>query len=383
MRDAIEIQDAFITKIHITQVRHLQDVDIVLSDTERKHLILTGKNGSGKTSLLEAMRNEIMRRQPRPRQQPWPPPGPVPPNLHAPITNLRASITLSLPNSGLARVICAYVSTKRSEKQLPKAIEPLDISFPEKISIAQNVSEDFLKYIVFLDYQRSGAVADGNAKLANRLNMWFDDFQAALQEIYDCRELQLQYDRQNLTVTVNMPGRMPFGLHEMADGYAALLDIYMELLMRFEMLRSVVEYETPAIMLVDEIETHLHVELQKRVLPFLTRMFPGTQFIVATHSPFVITSLKNAVVFDLEKKERLENPSVYSYEAVVESYLDVGQYSDEMKKAFNGYKALYEKERTAAEEAEFQRLIETLALVPPASKELYVAFRTMEDRRKR
>ncbi len=49
------MQDTFITKIHINKVRHLTDVDIMLSDTERKHLIITGKNGSGKTSLLEAM----------------------------------------------------------------------------------------------------------------------------------------------------------------------------------------------------------------------------------------------------------------------------------------------------------------------------------------
>lgn len=40
------MQDVFITKIHIEKVRHLENADIMLSDTERKHLILTGKNGS-------------------------------------------------------------------------------------------------------------------------------------------------------------------------------------------------------------------------------------------------------------------------------------------------------------------------------------------------
>ena len=53
------MQDVFITKIHIDKVRNLQNLDIVLSDIKRKHLILTGKNGSGKTSLLEAMRDYI------------------------------------------------------------------------------------------------------------------------------------------------------------------------------------------------------------------------------------------------------------------------------------------------------------------------------------
>jgi recombinational DNA repair ATPase RecF len=42
----------FITEINIKKVRHLENIDIVLGD-EKKHLILTGKNGSGKTSVLE------------------------------------------------------------------------------------------------------------------------------------------------------------------------------------------------------------------------------------------------------------------------------------------------------------------------------------------
>lgn len=45
----------FITKLHISHVRHLKDIDIPISETECKHLILTGKNGSGKTSVLKAL----------------------------------------------------------------------------------------------------------------------------------------------------------------------------------------------------------------------------------------------------------------------------------------------------------------------------------------
>ena len=46
----------YIKKIHIGQVRHLKDVDIPICEDKCRHLILTGRNGSGKTSLLEAMR---------------------------------------------------------------------------------------------------------------------------------------------------------------------------------------------------------------------------------------------------------------------------------------------------------------------------------------
>ena len=45
----------FITNLEIKKVRHLKDISIPLSENQIKHLILTGKNGSGKTSVVEAM----------------------------------------------------------------------------------------------------------------------------------------------------------------------------------------------------------------------------------------------------------------------------------------------------------------------------------------
>ena len=45
----------FISELKIEHVRHLKDIRIPLSNDKMKHLILTGKNGSGKTSVLEAL----------------------------------------------------------------------------------------------------------------------------------------------------------------------------------------------------------------------------------------------------------------------------------------------------------------------------------------
>ena len=53
-------EDIFITKLQINSVRHLKDIEIPISETERKHLILTGKNGSGKTSVLEAIEFKLL-----------------------------------------------------------------------------------------------------------------------------------------------------------------------------------------------------------------------------------------------------------------------------------------------------------------------------------
>jgi len=58
-----------------------------------------------------------------------------------------------------------------------------------------------------------------------------------------------------------------------------------------QQLQDALAMSAPAIMLVDEIDLHLHPEWQQRVLDDLMRTFPLTQFIVTTHSPQVLTSV--------------------------------------------------------------------------------------------
>ena len=359
------MHNTFITKIHIDKVRHLENFDIVLSDTECKHLILTGKNGSGKTSLLEAMRENILDQQNLPL-------------FGQRIPKIIISHSHEISNS--SSIVYVYFSASRNSFDLPKAVETVNIM--SKTEIRENLSPNFLKYILSLDYQLYGAQNDNNKELESNLHKWFDNFKKALQDIYDCTELKLQRDTKNLAFKIEMPGREPFALNEMADGYRAFLEIYMELIMRFENAGAVVEYGQSAIVLIDELETHLHVELQKRALPFLTRVFPNVQFIVTTHSPFVITSLANAVVYDLEKHEQLENPSLYSFESVVESFLDTSMYSQALRGYFERYKELCYKERTPEETEEFLRAKTELELMSPASKELYLAFNALEEVRK-
>ena len=375
------MQDIFITKIHIDKVRHLKNVDIVLSDSERRHLILTGKNGSGKTSLLEAMSDCVLHRQYiSGRDDPY--------NMwqkHYDKLQKKDSsgVVISYSkdsNVDLFDVIFAYISAWRSRLDVPKSIEPMEIQ--GKTVVVRNASKEFLKYVLNLDYQLYGAKSDKNSVLEKKLEKWFGDFKSSLRKIYNCEQIELKRDAKNLVFKVEMPEREPFGLHEMSDGYAAFIDIYMELLMRLETGSGEVDYGLPAIVMIDEIETHLHVELQKQILPFLTQMFPNVQFIVATHSPFVITSLENAVVYDLEKGITLEKPSFYSYETVVESFLDTDMYSAELKKYFERYKKLCFKERTPEENEEFLRSKTELEIMSRPSTELYIAFQELEKRRK-
>ena len=65
----------------------------------------------------------------------------------------------------------------------------------------------------------------------------------------------------------------------------------------------------PFVVTFDEPENHLHPALQRELFPKLTSAFPDVQFIAATHSPFIVSSLKNSNVYVLRYQEAKESNS--------------------------------------------------------------------------
>lgn len=59
-----------------------------------------------------------------------------------------------------------------------------------------------------------------------------------------------------------------------------------------------------AIVLIDEIDLHLHPQWQRDIISFLSRAFPNTQFIVTTHSPLVIQSMEDVNLYILHRKDK-------------------------------------------------------------------------------
>lgn len=100
-------------------------------------------------------------------------------------------------------------------------------------------------------------------------------------------------DSDGLWVT---QGKLNFPLNDMSDGYrtttALVLDLARQLQTAYQEFKLVQNNGTwcvpyPGVVLIDEVELHLHVSWQRRIGFWLKRHFPNIQFIVTTHSPFV------------------------------------------------------------------------------------------------
>ena len=92
---------------------------------------------------------------------------------------------------------------------------------------------------------------------------------------------------------------------QLSDGYRGVLALAADIARHmpesesWPQPESVDVLDREIIVLVDEIELHLHPAWQQRILPDLTRTFPNAQFIVSTHSPQVLTSVQPQHVIEL------------------------------------------------------------------------------------
>ena len=116
-------------------------------------------------------------------------------------------------------------------------------------------------------------------------------------------------------------------------------------------------YDLEGLVLIDEIETHLHVELQKKIVPILMELFPNIQFVLTTHSPFILNSTPNAVVYDLENATLVtDGLTNLPYEGIVEGYFRADLLSQELRQKFEEYRALVRKQDLT--DAEFAKAAE-------------------------
>jgi predicted ATP-dependent endonuclease of OLD family len=110
---------------------------------------------------------------------------------------------------------------------------------------------------------------------------------------------------ENRKVMFNTPyGEVP--ITELSDGYRSVAawsaNLIMHMLKEFRDLRD--PLKGSGVVIVDEIDVHLHPGAQRKVINRLKEIFPNIQFIISSHSPFVAQSLEGDEIFTLKQIER-------------------------------------------------------------------------------
>lgn len=129
----------------------------------------------------------------------------------------------------------------------------------------------------------------------------------------DCAEIvhDVKYDK--LIITQRDGEKIPFS--SLSDGVRSVLSMVMELSLRCYLLNPYLGENaplfTPGIVLIDEIDLHLHPEWQLHILNDLSAMFPRIQFIVSTHAPLILSSVKDGCVFSIADKSVYSFPNQY------------------------------------------------------------------------
>ncbi|WP_095880235.1 AAA family ATPase [Fibrobacter sp. UWS1] len=242
------------------------------------------------------------------------------------------------------------------------SFEEVKVLEKPKLSISTNIQESstnqFLKFLV--DYKIQAALArnEGNFDDDDHIKKWFDEFKDCLRSIFDDSNLDLIFDYHKYSFSIQSLGKV-FKFTELSAGYAAALDIVSDLMLKMQKKGSLTRaYEKPGIVIIDEPETHLHLSLQRQIMPILTKLFPHVQFIVATHSPFVLSSIENAIAFDLENKETVEDLTEYSYDSLAEGYFGVSLESGILATRLERLEELIKRTNlSSSESCELDRLI--------------------------
>lgn len=377
------MEQIFITNLGIEKVRHLRNISIPLSEEQMKPLILTGKNGSGKTSVVEALAvhlNNIFTDKFFENKNGW--------LLSAreqkeraiqagaeeiEVIKLEKTVREDEERVRQSRqglkvqfnteagsiyalkekyhyVLAYYRADRIFRAEQPKHVEKVPIK--DDYSMEEFPREEFVKYL--LDLKMTEALARNNDKdeKANEIKAWFESLQQLLREIFDDDSVELLFDEDTFQFHILQQGKEPFDFNTLSSGYQAVLDIVLDIIMRMQkQTQRSFDFRIPGIVLIDEIETHLHLELQRHIMPLLTGIFPNIQFIVTSHSPFILSSLDNAVIYDLENNVLVEDGlDNVPYDGIVEGYFKADKLSEHLKEKFGRYKELVTKKVLSEDE---------------------------------
>ncbi len=211
---------------------------------------------------------------------------------------VRSFIPVDLP-------ICAYYGVQRAYQSKEKT--PLEVVGPEsRLDGYRNALDGGLDAVPF---QRWVMTMENAARKVEKPDVYLETVREAVRQcIEDCETVEFA-DKLG-EVILRFKGGEWRRFRELSDGYRLMLATIADIALRCVSLNphlgKAALVETSGIVLIDEIDLHLHPNWQRRVIGDLRRVFPRIQFFLTTHSPFIVQSLGTNEVFSLDESVHID-----------------------------------------------------------------------------
>lgn len=357
----------FLSEIHIENFKGIKNADFTF--TKAMNLII-GNNGTGKTSILEAIAvalggflagidgvNTIHFSKEEIRQE------------NQLMGNGSNNVIYCTPIKVEVNIIVAnhefhFVRQKKSVGSSRSTVEPRDICklagqmVKDKGSILPIISYQSFSRIsnqkrdkwedpFSSDFSRIVGYTDCLEEASNTkmLTNWFKrmdyiawqqgreiaEFEAVknaisqfMQIMLDKKDIRIFYDKRTEELMYS-DGSECLPLRFLSSGFRTLLGMVLDIAYRMailnpDLLEDIV-IRTPGIVLIDEIDMHLHPNWQWRVVKALKTTFPKVQFIATTHSPLIISSCKDETMIMLNPLDQfLDKPSEINQQLTVKGW---------------------------------------------------------------
>ncbi len=196
----------------------------------------------------------------------------------------------------------AYAGVRTvADVQVTNIEEPTDSPFAQSLSFLHTANASrFAHWVANQDFKRLKAKEAGRHDKAAALRASISHVERVVSEIIDAPfSFVTSYDDNNVRAKV---GDRVIDLGLLPDGLKSIVSWVADLLMRLDRIPWV--DDTPPqdrafLLLLDEVDIHLHPAWQRKVLPIVQRLFPNAQIIASTHSPFVVASAVDARIISL------------------------------------------------------------------------------------
>ena len=242
------MKDVFITKLILEKVRNLSRIEIPLSSENRKHLIFTGKNGSGKTTILDglawylnqlALTNKLVcnenvllaeRKLLKTLEKQGKPEEILKQKKEVEkyeqiVEEIKNGFTVELncpydeihPSFEAGEFLIAYYTAERVfMAEIPKHVEKVELK--ENYSIYENPRKDFVKYLLDLKMTQALSQTGGKQEKAEGIRQWFDSFESLLRNLFENEHLKLEFDEETFRFSIKEPEKEEYDFNTLSSG---------------------------------------------------------------------------------------------------------------------------------------------------------------------